>query len=128
MRRVRGVLPAHLAAVLPQEREHRVGHREKHGVRVQLPEPRPAQAILLRRELRVLDGPLHERGALLLGRVQLVQPPQEQEVGHLLDDLQGVGDAARPERVPDAVHLGLQLAGDHRISVGHRGSVAIRGV
>ena len=45
--------------------------------------------------------------------LQVVEAPDEQQVGDLLDDLQRVGDAAGPEGVPDAVDLALQLAGDH---------------
>src|SRR3546814_17390876 len=52
-------------------------------------------------------------GLLLLDRLQLVQPLDEQQVGHLLDDLHWVGDAAAPERVPDLVDLGLDGACDH---------------
>jgi len=45
--------------------------------------------------------------------VQVFQPPQEQQVGDLLDDLKRVGDAAGPEGIPDAVDLALEVTGDH---------------
>lgn len=51
---------------------------------------------------------------LLFGkRVQVVQPADEQQIGDLLDDLQWVGDATGPERIPDPVDLALELAGYH---------------
>lgn len=74
---------------------------------------RAAVAILARRE----DAPLHrlaEPGRLVLfERVQLVEPPQEQEVRDLLHHLERVRDPPRPERVPDRADLVLDLAGEH---------------
>jgi hypothetical protein len=37
--------------------------------------------------------------------VQIVQPPQKQQIGDLLDDFERVGDPPGPEGVPDAVDL-----------------------
>jgi hypothetical protein len=50
---------------------------------------------------------------LFSARVEIVEPPQEEEVGDLLDDLERVRDASRPEGVPDAVDLAAKLAGEH---------------
>ena len=52
-----------------------------------------------------LDRLLEPGGLVLLERVQVVEPAQEQQVGDLLDDFERVGDAAGPEGVPDAVDL-----------------------
>ena len=112
-----GVLHVHgiggpVAAERAQEREHLVGDRLVHDRRLVVLEPRPAQVLLIRSE----DDALTLPGAvgLLLGQgVEVVQAPDEQQVGDLLDDLQRVGDAAGPEGVPNAVDLALQLTGDH---------------
>jgi hypothetical protein len=37
--------------------------------------------------------------------VQIVQALEKKQVGDLLDDFEGVGDAAGPESIPDAVNL-----------------------
>ena len=59
------------------------------------------------------DRLLQPGGFVLFQRVQVVQPLQEQQVGNLLDDFQRVGDAARPEGVPDGVDLGADFACEH---------------
>jgi hypothetical protein len=45
--------------------------------------------------------------------VEVVQALDEEQVGELLDDGEGVGDAACPEGVPDAVHFGFDFASNH---------------
>jgi hypothetical protein len=52
-------------------------------------------------------------GLVLLERLQIVEPSQEEQVGDLLDDFERVGDPAGPEGVPDAIDLAAQLAGQH---------------
>ena len=63
------------------------------------------------------DSPLHRLlepvGLVLLQRVHVVEPPDEQQVGNLLHHLQRVRDAAGPKCVPDAVDLCLDVACDH---------------
>jgi hypothetical protein len=67
-------------------------------------EVRPAK-VVVGAALRVFalreDPPLHRLlepvRFVFLQRVQVVQPPDEEQVGDLLDDLQWVRDAARPE-------------------------------
>ena len=63
------------------------------------------------------DATLHRLfepgGLVLIQRVKVVQTAQEEQVGDLLDDLQGVGDTTGPEGVPDLVDLALDVAGDH---------------
>jgi hypothetical protein len=65
------------------------------------------------REDAAAHRPLEPGGLVLLQRVQVVQTAQEEQVGDLLDDLERVGDAAGPERVPDAVDLVLDFTSDH---------------
>ena len=67
---------------------------------------------LVRAENGILNGLPGARGFLFLDRLQLIQPFDEQQVGHLLYDLHGVGDAAAPECVPDLVNLGFNGACD----------------
>ena len=60
-----------------------------------------------------LDRLFEPGGLVLLERLEVIEPAQEQQVGDLLDDFERVGDAAGPEGVPDAVDLILELAGEH---------------
>lgn len=49
---------------------------------------------------------LFERGGLLLfEQLQVIEPAEEEQVGDLLNHLKRVRNAARPERIPDAVDL-----------------------
>ena len=54
---------------------------------------------------------------VFLQRVQIVQPLDEEQVGDLLDDFERIGDAARPEGIPDAIDLIADIAGEHSWSV-----------
>jgi hypothetical protein len=45
--------------------------------------------------------------------VQFVEALEEQQVGDLLDDFEGIGDAARPESVPEGVNFTADFAGEH---------------
>ena len=47
--------------------------------------------------------------------VRLIQVVDEHEVGHLLHHVQGVGDAAGPEGLPEAVDFVSQFACQHFI-------------
>jgi len=58
---------------------------------------------------------LHAGGFVLFQRVQVVQAPHEQQVRDLLDDLDWIGDAARPESVPNLANLTLDCPGDHEL-------------
>ena len=95
------------------EGEHPVPHCLEHLLRRKLLETRPAQSVLVGGEHRLLDRLAGAGGLVLLARVQLVQPLDEEQVGELLDDRERVRDAAGPHGVPDSVDLGLQLTGDH---------------
>jgi len=48
--------------------------------------------------------------------VQIVQSADEEQVGDLLDDFDGIGDAAGPEGIPDLIDLILDGAGDHGLA------------
>jgi hypothetical protein len=39
--------------------------------------------------------------------MRLIEPPDEQQVGDLLDYLERIGDAARPKSVPDPIDLSV---------------------
>jgi hypothetical protein len=109
---------------IAQEREHVLAEHGVHLARREVLEARPAQ-VLVRAAAAAADAvaalrkdsALHRRlepgRPVLLQRVQVVQPAQEERVGDLLDHLQRVRDAALPERVPDGVDLVLDVAGDH---------------
>jgi len=77
----------------------------------------PAQ-VVIRAVARVVaigkDPALQPGGLALLQGLQLVQSPDEQQVGNLLDDLERVGDPAGPEAVPDLVDLVADIACEHR--------------
>ena len=79
---------------------------------------------LCRAEDRVFDGLAGARGFLFLNRLQLIEALDEEQVGHLLDDLHGVGDAAAPEGVPDLVDLTLEGTGDQAVTKAWRSSGA----
>lgn len=61
----------------------------------------------------MLDRLLQPCRFVLLERMQVVETPQEKEVSDLLDDFEGIGNAARPEGVPDLVDLAFDGTGDH---------------
>ena len=86
-----------------------------HGVhlgRREVLEARPAQVVVVAapgvsslREKPALHRLAQRHGLVFLQGVQVVQAAQEQQVSDLLHHLQRVGDAARPERIPDGVDL-----------------------
>jgi hypothetical protein len=111
---------AAFATETAQEREDVVAHDLEHFLRLEMPEPAPPQVLVIPaarvcaiKEDRSLDRFLSGGGLCLGQRLQLVQAAQEQEVGDLLDDLQRVGDPARPEGIPHLVDLDLQRSRHH---------------
>ena len=62
-------------------------------------------------------------GLVFLQDLKVVQPPQEQEIGDLLDDFERVRDASGPESVPDAIDLILNFASDHVALFRHAPSI-----
>ena len=93
-----------------------VGDDDEHRRRILVLQPQPAHLLVGDAVLADVilagrkDPPLHRLarpvGAVLLGRMRLVQAADEQEIGDLLDYLDRIGDAARPERIPHIVDLG----------------------
>src|SRR5262249_10828345 len=104
-----------------KEREHAVGDDREHLAWLSVLETRPPE-VGIRAALVVTAGGEDRRvnrdsqsvGAVLLGRLKLVEAADEAQIRDLLHDLERVRDPARPERVPDAVDARLQLPGDHR--------------
>src|SRR5688572_16703618 len=104
----------------PQEGEDVLAHDDEHVRGGKVLEARPAQVvvcaasgILAFRKDAALDGLLQARGLVLLQRVQVVEAAEKEQIRNLLDDFKGVGDAAGPERVPDAVDLTADIACQH---------------
>lgn len=64
-----------------------------------------------------LHGFLQPGGLVFFQGVEVVQAAQEEQVGDLLDDFDRVGDAARPEGVPDLVDFAFEVAGEHGVWV-----------
>ena len=123
--RVGGVAIAELAGEpLTQVRKDVLAHDGVHLRRGEVLEARPAEVFIesaFRVAARGKDAPLHRPleavGFVFLQRVQVVEPAQEEEIGDLLDHLQRIRDAARPEGVPDAIDLVLDVAGDHALGL-----------
>ena len=91
------------------DREH-LGRRE-------VLEARPAQVVVAASSVvlalgkdAALDRLAEAGGLVLFERVQVVEPLDEEQIGDLLDHLERVGDAARPEGVPDARRFGLRIS------------------
>lgn len=53
-------------------------------------------------------------GLQFLGNFLFVQSLEKEKVGNLLNDFERVGDAARPESIPDLIDLTANFAGKHR--------------
>jgi len=101
-----------VAAQLAKEREHALTHDLVHVVGRQVPEARPPEPVV---RAAVVVGAGRENvachrlpgavGLVLLECLQVVESLDEDQVGDLLDNLERVRDAARPERVPLPVDL-----------------------
>jgi len=88
----------------------------EHLARLEILEPRPAQVLVGLAALVLAvgkDAPLQwsvERGRLaLFDLLHLVEPLDEDQIGDLLDNLEGIGEPARPEIVPDTINLAAQF-------------------
>jgi hypothetical protein len=64
-----------------------------------------------------LQGTLQPVGFVLFQGVQVVQTAEKEQVGDLLHDFQGIGNAAGPEGIPDAVYLIADIAGKHEVRI-----------
>ncbi len=71
--------------------------------------PRPCRSCSLLSETRApLDRLLQPRAPVLLQCVEVIEAPQEhQQIRNLLDHLERIGNASRPEGVPDLIDLTL---------------------
>jgi hypothetical protein len=119
---VRAVGLGHVA----QEREHVLGDDFEHRRGVFVLQPGPAHLlignataladlVLAVREDAPLDRLFETVGLVLFAGVRVIEPAHEQQVGDLLDHLERIGDAARPERVPHAVDLGAKFTCQHAV-------------
>ena len=129
--RMRRIGLGHIA----QERKYVLGDDLEHRRRVLVLQPGPAHfliseaatladLVLTRREYAALNRLLKPISLVLLAGVRLVQPTHEQEIGDLLDHLERIGDAARPECVPHAIDLGAKFASQHATSDSYVSQVA----
>jgi hypothetical protein len=114
--RIRGIIPAQR----PQKRKYVLADDREHFTRLEMLEMRPAEILVapLPRVLAQGKHPALHRTfepvrLRLLQRVEIVQPLDEEQVGNLLDHLQRIGNATRPERVPDGVDLIANCTGQH---------------
>lgn len=67
------------------------------------------------RENSTLDGDAKGLCLVFFERLKLVEPLNEQEIRDLFDDGERIGDAARPEGIPDFVDLVADFAGKHEV-------------
>ena len=105
---------AGVRAQVADEGEDLIAHGVEDGAGIaQLLEHGPAQVALRGREDGRFKGLAGAVGFVFFEGLDVVQPLDEEQVGELLDHLHGVGDAAAPEGVPDAVDLVFDAAGDH---------------
>ena len=92
------------------ERERLVPDMDEHLLgRVMLPVGPPAI------HLSLIDGSVRESLSLrflLFEGVHCFEPVHEDEVGHLLDGLERVGEPAAPEFIPERVDLGIEFGGE----------------
>jgi hypothetical protein len=73
-----------------------------------------ADAVLAFGEDAAFELPELEAGGLVfLQRVEVVEALEKEEVGDLLDDFEGIGNAAGPEGISEGVNLTADLAGEH---------------
>ena len=68
---------------------------------------------------------LEAGGFALLQRLQIIEALQEKQIGDLLDDFDGVRDAAAPESIPEGIDFTADIASEHRVC-GMLGEVARR--
>lgn len=121
-----------------QEREDVLGHDLEHRCRIVVLQPRPAHrligdaalladAVLAVRKDAALDGLLEPVRLRLFQGLGVVQPAHEQKISNLLDHLERVGDATRPERVPHPIDFRTQLTRQHAVAVSPNQSAKVDG-
>ncbi len=65
------------------------------------------------RENAARDRLLCPVGFVFLECVKIVESPDEEEVGNLLDDFERIGNAACPKGIPDLIDLTADFTGEH---------------
>jgi len=74
----------------------------------------PTAAVIVLVEEPLLHRLLFAIGLQFLGNFLFVQPLEKEKVGDLLDNFERVGDAARPESIPDLIDLTANFACKHK--------------
>jgi hypothetical protein len=115
--RVGGVVTGNAVA---QEGKDMLADHGEHLGRGEVLETRPAQVVVIAalvvlpfREDALRHRLLEQVGLAFFQGVGVVEAADEEQVGDLLHHLHRVGDAARPEGVPDGVDLAAKFAGEH---------------
>ena len=106
-----------------EERKDMLPYHREHLRRSEVLEPGPAEVLIGARGAGVvvitfredppLQWPLQPVGLVLFQGMQVVETPEKEKIGYLLHDFKRIGNAAGPERVPDAVNLIADVAGKH---------------
>ena len=107
------------------EREHIARNRSEHRLGILVLEHMPAEALVRNilfgigiapvaaLENSVLERNAHDVRVRLFRALAIVQHLHEEQVSHLLQNRDGVRDAARPKSIPDGVYAVLDFASNH---------------
>jgi hypothetical protein len=105
-----------------QERKDVFIHDLHHLARFEVLEAGPAKVVIgafvgveALGENAAIKRAAQRLGLVFFEGVEVVEALDEQQVGDLLDDRERVGDATRPESVPDLVHLIADLSRQHAV-------------
>jgi hypothetical protein len=83
-----------------------------------------ADVVLACREDAALEfRELQAGGFVFLQRVEIIEPLQEEQLGDLLDDFEGIGNAAGPESIPERVDFAANIAVELGSAGGERDGV-----
>jgi len=101
-----------IAAQSPQKRKHMIVNHLIHLCWGKVLKFRPSQ-IFISTFFRIyslwenppFDRLLGSRRLIYLKRVQIVEPPQKQQVSNLLDHFKRVRNTTRPESIPNSIDL-----------------------
>ena len=115
--RVGGAVAAHGA----QKGEDMLAHDDEHLGGGEVLEAGPAQILVgaascvsALGENPAGHGLLEAGGFALLQGLEVIEALEEKQVGDLLDDFDGVGDAAAPEGIPEGIDFTADIAGEHK--------------
>ena len=115
------------AAQVLDEGEHVTAHGPEHLLGLHVLEDAPPEVAIrdiavcigvmphAHLEGRVLHGGAEHAGVGLLGPLRVVEHLHKEQIGHLLQDGNGIGDTSRPEGVPYLVDTCLYLTRNHRM-------------